>query len=124
MCDLVDALVRRVKKFTTLLDKRTTYLAKISENCTEQDLTQWDDLRKEIEDKRSLPMPAAERRPDVQDERGPRFVDGRLDTVEEGLCIIFLSLNIYADCENFSSTQLRCHGSTAPRRRGRRGRRR
>lgn len=80
----VDALVHRVKKFTPLLDKRIAYLAKISENCSEEDMNQWDNLRKEIEDKRSQPMPSEERRPDRQDDRGPRFVDHRLDTIEEG----------------------------------------
>lgn len=71
-------------KFTPLLVKREAYLDKISENCTDDDLAKWDNLRKEIEHRRSLPMPSEKRRSDTQDDRGPRFVDGRLDTVEEG----------------------------------------
>ncbi|VDB96059.1 unnamed protein product [Peniophora sp. CBMAI 1063] len=63
--------------------KRTAYLNKISESCAEDDLRKWDDLRKELEDRRSRPMPADDRRADRQDDRGPRFADGRLDTVEE-----------------------------------------
>lgn len=83
----MDALVRRVKKFAPLLEKRKAYLAHISENCTEEDLTTWDNLRKEIEDRRSLPMPSAERSSDKQDDRGPRFVDGRLQAIEEGAAL-------------------------------------
>lgn len=75
----------KVEKYTPLLQERIDYLDHISKDLDPEDIEQWDNLRKDIEVQRTQPMPAADRVADRQDDRGPRYVDGRLEGIDEGM---------------------------------------